>query len=75
VDGKQIGSGHLPVTIPLTLGLQSGVSVGADAGSPIMHDYPAPFTFSGVVRKVIVDVSGEPIEDTEAKMRMYLARQ
>jgi arylsulfatase A-like enzyme len=75
VDGKPVGSGDLPVTIPLSLGLAAGVSVGADAGSPVMTDYQPPFTFTGTVKKVLVDVSGEPIEDMEAKMRMYLARQ
>src|SRR5262249_22535125 len=39
VDGTQIGSGNLPVTIPLSLGLAAGISVGADAGSPVMTDY------------------------------------
>ena len=75
VDGKPIGSGDLPVTIPLSLGLAAGVSVGTDAGSPVMTDYKPPFAFTGTVKKVLVDVSGEAIEDKEAKMRMYLARQ
>jgi arylsulfatase len=40
-----------------------------------MTDYAAPFAFTGTVKKVLVDVSGEPIEDKAAKMKMYLARQ
>jgi arylsulfatase len=75
VDGSPVGSGDLPVTIPLTLGLAAGVSVGADSGAPVMTDYAAPFAFTGTVKKVLVDVSGEPIEDKAAKMKMYLARQ
>ncbi len=75
VDGKQTGTGDLLVTIPLSLGLSAGVSVGTDAGSPVMTDYKPPFTFTGTVKKALVDVSGESIEDMEAKMRMYLARQ
>jgi arylsulfatase len=75
VDGKPIGSGDLPVTIPLTLGLAAGVSIGADAGAPVMTDYEPPFSYTGTVKKVLVDVSGEAVEDKEAKMRMYLARQ
>jgi hypothetical protein len=39
VDGAPIGRGDLPVTIPLSLGLAASVSVGADAGSPVMADY------------------------------------
>jgi arylsulfatase len=75
VDGKAIGSGELPVTIPLNLGLAAGVSIGADTGSPVMTDYAPPFRFTGTVKKALVDVSGTVIEDQAAKMRMYLARQ
>jgi arylsulfatase A-like enzyme len=75
LDGKPIGSGDLEVTIPLSLGLAAGVSIGTDAGSPVMTDYTPPFSFTGTVKKVLVDVSGEAVEDQEAKMKMYLARQ
>jgi arylsulfatase len=75
VDGQPIGSGDLPVTIPLSLGLSAGVCVGADAGAPVMTDYTPPFPFTGTVKKVLVDVTGEQVEDMAAKMRMYLARQ
>lgn len=75
VDGKPVGEGNLPVTIPLALGLSAGVAVGADPGSPTMPDYQPPFKFTGQVNKALVDVSGEAVEDYEAKMRVYLARQ
>jgi arylsulfatase len=77
VDGKSVAEGDLPVTIPLSLGLGGGVSVGADTGSPVMlsEDYEPPFAFTGTVKKAMVDVSGEVVEDMEAKVRMYLARQ
>src|SRR5215470_16908823 len=75
VDGAPVGSGDLPVTIPLSLGLAAGVCIGADSGSPVMTDYTAPFAFTGTVKKALVDVTGEAIEDKAAKMRMYLARQ
>jgi arylsulfatase len=75
VDGAPVGSGDLPVTIPLSLGLSAGVCVGADAGAPVMTDYKAPYAFTGTVKKALVDVTGEAVEDMAAKMRMYLARQ
>jgi len=77
IDGKEVGKGELPVTIPLSLGLGASVVVGADTGSPVMleDDYKPPFAFTGTIRKALVDVSGEVIEDMEAKVRMYLARQ
>lgn len=77
VDGKPVGTGDLSVTIPLTLGLAAGVSVGADSGSPVMlaDEYISPFRFTGQVKKVLVDVSGQAPEDLKAKVKMYLARQ
>jgi hypothetical protein len=75
VDGRPVGSGDLPVTIPIQLGLAAGACVGADEGAPVMTDYTVPFAFTGRVKKALVDVSGEPIEDKEGKIRMYLARQ
>jgi arylsulfatase len=75
VDAKPIGNGHLPVTIPLQLGLAAGVVLGADSGAPVMEDYKPPFAFTGTVKKALIDITGEAVEDLEAKMRMYLARQ
>jgi arylsulfatase A-like enzyme len=75
VDGQPVGTGDLPVTIPLSLGLGAGAAVGADPGSPTMPDYQPPFKFTGQINKALVDVTGEPVEDKEAQMRMYLARQ
>jgi arylsulfatase len=40
-----------------------------------MTDYQPPFSFTGTVRKALVDVSGDAIEDKEAQLKMYLARQ
>lgn len=75
VDGKQVGSGDLPVTIPLQLGLAAGVAVGADPGAPVMLDYASPFAFTGTVKKALIDVTGEAVEDRQAQMKIYLARQ
>jgi arylsulfatase len=77
VDGQAVGSGDLPVTIPLSLGLSAGVCVGSDAGSPVMTDadYKGPFPFAGTIKKALLDVTGEAIEDKAAKMRIYLAHQ
>ncbi|MGE0848790.1 MAG: arylsulfatase [Hyphomicrobiaceae bacterium] len=77
VDGKPIAEGDLPVTIPISLGLASGVSIGADTGSPVMlaEEYAPPFAFTGTIKKALVDVSGETVESKEAQIKIYLARQ
>jgi arylsulfatase A-like enzyme len=75
IDAVAVGEGHIPVTIPLSLGLSGGVAVGIDPGSPVVPFYQPPFKFSSVVHKAYVDVTGEAVENYEEKMRMYLARQ
>ena len=41
----------------------------------VTHEYHTPFSFTGVIKQVTVDTSGELIEDDEAKMRVLMAQQ
>ena len=75
IDGKLVGQMDLPVTIPLSIGLGGGVTAGADPGAPVTEAYKPPFTFTGKLHGVVVDVSGELIEDKESAMRVVMARQ
>jgi arylsulfatase len=75
VDGRLAGQGDLPVTIPLEIGITDGLSCGRDEGSPVSPDYPAPFQFSGALEKIVVDVSGELLEDKAAQLRGIMAHQ
>ena len=63
------------VTIPLALGLGAGVAVGADPGSPTVPEYAPPFQFTGTIKRVQVDLSGQTIEDKAARFRAMMARQ
>ncbi len=75
VDGKLVGEGDVPVTMPLSIGLAGGMVCGADTGSPVWDKYDPPFKFAGTIHSVTVDVSGELIKDHEAEAKMALARQ
>lgn len=75
VDGKLVGNAEVPVTIPLAMGLTGGITCGADPGAPVIPDYEPPFTFTGKIYSVVVDVSGELIVDKEAELRSILATQ
>ncbi len=75
IDGEPAGQGELPVTIPIVLGLASGVSIGQDAGAPVTDEYRPPFPFTGTLRRVVYDVSGKLVVDHEAEIRIALARQ
>jgi arylsulfatase len=74
-DGKLVGSGEIPVTIPLALGLTGGIVIGGDPGAPVSRDYEPPFRYTGTLFNVTVDVSGDLIEDDELTLRRHLARQ
>ncbi len=75
VDGAEVGNGDLPVTTPIRLAQGGAMLVGADTGASVTPEYTPPFRFSGRVRRVIVDVSGDQVEDYEAQMRIALAKQ
>jgi arylsulfatase len=49
--------------------------VGADTGASVTPEYTPPFRFSHRIHRVIVDVSGEHVEDYEAQMKIALATQ
>jgi hypothetical protein len=51
------------------------LTCGANPGSPVTPDYIGPFTFTGTLHSVTLDVSGELIHDPEAELRAHLARQ
>jgi arylsulfatase len=55
-NGKPAGSGKLERTIPLKFSLGEGVDVGTDNGSPVDFTYKLPFTFTGTIEKVTVEL-------------------
>jgi arylsulfatase A-like enzyme len=75
IDGKPVGQGDIPLTIPLCLGLGGGIVCGADVGGAVIPDYKPPFRFTGTIHNVTVDVSGDLIKDADAEMRLVMARQ
>ena len=75
VNGKLVGQGDLPVTIPLDIGITDGLSCGRDEGSTVTSAYQGPFAFTGTLEKIVVDVSGELYEDKAAQMRAVMAHQ
>ncbi len=75
IDGKLVGQVDIPLTMPLSIGLAGGIVCGADSGSPVWDKYKPPFKFTGRLYTVTVDVSGDLIKDSEADVRMAMARQ
>ncbi|MCW4025436.1 MAG: arylsulfatase [Candidatus Bathyarchaeota archaeon] len=74
-DDELVGQNDIPVTIPIAIGLSGRFSIGAAPSAPITPDYNGAFKFKGKIYSVTVDVGGENIEDSSAKMRNVMARQ
>jgi arylsulfatase A-like enzyme len=74
VDGDLVGETDVPYTTPMILN-PGALTCGGNPGSSITPDYVAPFRFTGTIHTVTVDVSGDLIVDTEAEMRVAMARQ
>jgi arylsulfatase A-like enzyme len=74
VDEQLVADADLPVTVPVLLA-PGGLSCGANLGAPVDPDYPVPFRFTGVLHEVTVDLSGDLITDSEAELRVAMARQ
>jgi arylsulfatase len=74
VNGELVGNAEFPTLTPILFGIE-GLSCGYDFGEAVTHKYHTPITFTGEIKQVTIDMSGELIEDDEAKVRMLLAQQ
>jgi arylsulfatase len=75
INEQPVGSMELPYTMPITISIDEGLTCGQDTGSPASDLYTAPFPFTGKLHRVVVDVTGERLQDHEAEIRIALARQ
>ena len=77
INEKKVGEGQIK-TQPgkFTLGGE-GLNVGIDPASPVTEDYPgsSPFAFTGTIKHVIIDVSGEPYADLEMEALGMMKRE
>ena len=77
-NDKKVGEGRIK-TQPGYFSLAGeGLCVGRDSGEAVTDDYPgtAPHSFTGgTIKRVAVDVSGEPYLDLERQAQAMLARE
>jgi hypothetical protein len=74
IDGTLVVETDMAVTTPIVFN-PGGLTCGANPGSPVSPDYNAPFRFTGKLHRVTIDLSGELITDSEAEIRVAMARQ
>ncbi len=76
INGRLTGEGELPVTMPLSYALAGeGLCVGWDSGLPVTEEYRSPFRFTGRIKRVIVDVTGERSHAPELEAQLAMTLQ
>jgi arylsulfatase len=74
IDGRLVGNADIPTTTPIVFN-PGGLTCGANPGLSVTPEYASPFKFTGKIYGVTVDVSGDLIRDSEAELRLVMARQ
>ena len=70
-----VGVVDMPHSVPMIFGTE-GLTCGRDAGSRVAPDtYSDDFAFTGTLKRVTIDTSGDLIADTENDIRIAMARQ
>ncbi len=78
IDGKDCGSMEVPFVLRMIS--STGMDIGRDGLSPVTEDYTPPFPFSGVIRRLRIDLpeyrpASEEKMEAAVKQRVEMARQ
>jgi hypothetical protein len=75
IDGKLVGAVDMPHTVP-NIFSSEGLTCGHDGGSVVAPDaYRDGFAFTGTLKRVTFDLSGELIVDSATDLKVAMARQ
>jgi arylsulfatase len=55
-NGKKVAGGRLERTVPIRFSICEGLDIGMDGGSPVDFTYQLPFTFTGKIQKVTIEL-------------------
>jgi arylsulfatase A-like enzyme len=76
LDGASVGEVDIARFTPTRFSITGeGLCCGYDTGMPVVDDYRPPFRFSGTLRRVVVEVDGEPYVDPEAEAELSIRAQ
>jgi arylsulfatase len=75
INRRLVASIDMPYSI-LNMWGTEGLTCGYDGGDQVAPDaYAEGFAFTGTIQRVTLDLSGELIPDTEADLKIAMARQ
>ena len=74
VDGNRVGTAEIPKTWPVH-GTTGGLYCGRDGGMPVSDAYTPPFTFTGTIHRVVVELANEGDADRDTVARHALEEE
>lgn len=75
IDNEKTGEGEIPHTVRFIYAVDETFDIGRDTGSPVTDEYKAGAVFTGVIKKVVVDLAGERHNDPETETKIIMKRQ
>jgi arylsulfatase A-like enzyme len=75
INGNKVGEEDIPHTVRYTYAFDETFDLGIDTGTPITDEYKTNARFTGIIEKVVVDLSGERHLDAETEAKMILKKE
>lgn len=75
VGERVIGTGRFDKQVPFRFTVNETFDIGCDTVSPVSNQYESPFSFTGSIIRVLVDVSDAEFSDLAAMARVAMAMQ
>jgi hypothetical protein len=75
LDDRPVAEGRVERTIPFRVSIDETLDIGEDTGTPVSEDYHVPFTFTGALNRVLIQLSDAKLspEDEEQIRRAKAA--
>ena len=73
INGTVCGSAKLPLMMMMASSI--GSSIGEDHGSPVSERYASPFTFSGTLHEIDIEMGNRSTAEDAARARAEMSRQ
>ena len=70
-----IGTGRFDKQVPFRFTVNETFDVGCSLITPVSNLYQSPATFTGTIKRVLIDISGEPFEQLATRAKIAMALQ
>jgi arylsulfatase len=76
INGESAAEMHFPTTVTSLFGVGDSLRCGYDRGPTVSGEYRAPFTFTGGLKRVVIEVEGpSPARNFQQEQTIGLAQQ